>query len=292
MTLHRPLWICTALALAMLSCTPAVIRAPVPPAPPSLPPQQVGTAQILMLGDSQISFGAGGPYTQFLQTLGQTCAGLPAAYARATAQAIGVRSTALHNWTARSAPDRDTICEVDQTYGVNAGSYGVSSAGLSYVQIGTADYPYCGGGTTPLKAAADHVDPDLIILAFLGNATARWQNAGVARSDWQDALRQLPPDLPCMVMTTIPAFAPAENQRRRIAQDNLGAAVNASGRCSFAPGITPETLQAIEGRPENFRTDAAGNVTDATHPTAASAARFLAANQSTLCTGLRAALTD
>lgn len=291
MTHHRTLWICTALALAMLSCTPAVIRAPVPqPVPPS--PAQTAQAEILMLGDSQISFGAGGPYTQFLQTLGQTCAGLPAAYDRAKAQAIGVRSTALHNWTARTAPDRDTICEVDQTYGVNAGSYGVTSAGLSYVQIGTADYPYCGGGTTPLKAATEYVDPDLIILAFLGNATARWQNAGVARSDWQAALRQLPPDIPCMVMTTIPAFEPAENQRRRAAQDNLGAAVTASGRCSFAPGITPATLQAIEGRAENFRTDATGTVTDATHPTAASAARFLTANQSTLCTGLRAALTD
>lgn len=244
-----------------------------------------------MLGDSQISFGAGGPYRQFLQTLGQSCSGLPPRYSNANASAIGVRSTALHHWTATSAPDRDPVCEVDKTYGVNAGSYGVTSPGLTYVQIGSADYPYCASRTTPLQAAIDNRDPDLIILAFLGNATARWQNPATAAADWAAALAQIPPDLPCMVMTTIPAFDPVENQRRQFAQANLAGAV-APSRCSFVRGLTTATLQAIQSRPENFRTDATGRVTDATHPTAASAARYLQANQSALCTGLRAALTE
>lgn len=290
MTHHPALWLCTALSLALVSCTPAAIRAPVqPPAPQTT---QTTQAEILLLGDSQISFGAGGPYTQFLQTLGQSCPGLPARYASAKAQAIGVRSTALHHWTATSAPDRDPVCEVDKTYGVNAGIYGVTSSGLSYVQIGSADYPYCATRTTPLKAATDHVDPDLIVLAFLGNATDRWQNPQTARADWQATLSQLPKDIPCMMLTTIPAFEPSENQRRQTAQDNLRTAVQSTNRCSFVPGLTPATLQAIQGRPENFRTDATGRVTDATHPTATSAARYIDANTSALCTGLRAALTD
>ena len=294
MTHHPALWLCAALSLALLSCTPAALRAPVPQATPKtqpapdLPTQQ---ASILMLGDSQISFGAGVAYTRFLQNLGQICGGLPEGFGQAKAQAIGVRSTALHHWTATSAPARDMICEVDATHGVNAGSYGVTSPGLSYVQIGTPDYPFCAGRSTPLKAAADHMDPDLIILAFLGNATARWQNPAMARTDWQAAAAQLPPDLPCMVMTTIPAYDPAENARRQTAQSHLAAAVRPS-RCSFVPGLTAATLQAIENRPENFRTDATGRVTDATHPTTASAATFINANQSALCTGLRAALTD
>lgn len=291
MTHHPALWLCTALSLALLSCTPAAIRAPAP-APASPPSQPTTQANILLLGDSQISFGAGGPYTQFLQNLGQTCGGMPAGFAQAKAQAIGVRSTALHHWSAQTAPDRDTICEIDATYGVNAGSYGVTSPGLTYVQIGTPDYPYCATRTTPLKAATAYVDPDLIVLAFLGNATDRWQSLATARTDWQTTLAELPQDIPCMMLTTIPAYERSENQRRQTAQDNLAAAVASTNHCTFVPGITPATLLAIEGRKENFRTDATGRVTDATHPTAASAAKFLQANQSALCAGLRAALTD
>ncbi|WP_370400850.1 hypothetical protein [Sulfitobacter sp. JB4-11] len=288
MTFRPTLWLCAALSLAQLSCTPAAIRAPVP-APPETP---TGKAEILLLGDSQISFGAGGAYLQFLQTLGRSCPGVPARFATAKAQAIGVRSTALHHWTASSAPDRDPICEIDKTYGVNAGSYGVTSPGLTYVQIGAADYPFCSSRSTPLESAVTHIDPDLIILAFLGNATDRWQSARTARADWQAADAQLPQDIPCMVMTTIPAFEPAENRRRQSAQENLRAAVLATDRCGFVPGLTPATLKAIEARKDNFRTDATGRVTDATHPTAASAARYIQINQPLLCAGLRAALAD
>ena len=294
MTRHPALWLCAALALICLSCTPRVLRQPPAPVSPAPAPKATNAVpKILLLGDSQISFGAGGAYMAFLSTLGAACPDLPDRFARTRPQAIGVRSTALHHWTETTAgPARDTICAVDPTFGVNAGSYGVSGDGLSFVQIGAADYPYCKAGQTPLAAAINHHKPDLVVLAFLGNATDRWQKPGQARSDWRAAERALPPGLPCAVLTTIPAYDRAENDRRQTAQARLATAVDAGGRCSFAPGITPASRAAIEGDAANFRTDDSGTVTDPTHPTAASAARYMAANRAALCAGLAAALTE
>jgi hypothetical protein len=270
--------------------TTALLLASCVPAPPPLAPKPTipsGIKSILILGDSQISFGAGAPYTAFFGDLAQAC-GISH---RTTAQAIGVRSTSLHNWTARTGAARGTICDVDLTYGVNAGAYGVTSAGRTYVQIGQDPaYPFCPAGRSALEAATTTMNPDLVILSFLGNATDRWQSAATAQSDWRTAAAQLPENIPCLVMTTIPAFDAAENARRLSAQTNLERAVTQNARCGFVSGLTPQTIAAIQGKPDNFRTNSAGKVTDPRHPTETSASRFIKLQTPALCAALRSLL--
>ena len=64
---------------------------------------------VLILGDSQISFGAGRVYNEFFSDLENRCrpydvtgAGLPTLTA-ATVASLGVRSTGLHSWVATVA---------------------------------------------------------------------------------------------------------------------------------------------------------------------------------------------
>ena len=273
--------------------TTVALPAPVAPAPPPRP-EITGKAEILMLGDSQISFGAGGAYRAFLSNLGASCAGLPTAFARADAAAIGVRSSALHHWTTSRADQRGVICDVDAKYGVNAGSYGVSSKGLSYVQIGAdPNYPFCPSGRSALQAVFDApaYDPDLLILSFLGNATDRLQSASQAAADWSAAQAQIPSGVACLVMSTIPSFEASENSRRQTAQDNLAAAVRAGGRCAFLAGFTPRTRAAFEGNADNFRTNDAGKVIDTRHPTSASAKRFVDLQTPAFCAAIASALS-
>jgi hypothetical protein len=279
--------------LALLaSCTPTQ-RAPEVATPAALPaPRPTDTsdpAEVLILGDSQISFGAGQAYRAFFGNLAASCAGLPRPFATARAMAIGVRSSALHHWTTKDPRARGVICDVDEKFGVNAGSYGVTSPGLSYVQIGAdAAYPFCPADRPSLSAVFDApgFDPDLVILGFLGNATQRWQSASTARADWQAAEQQIPAGTACIAMTTIPSFEAGENQRRSAAQTNLAQAVNASGRCAFVPGFTPATLAEFEGNTSHFRTNADGAVTDPRHPTASSAATFVALQTPAFCAAI------
>ena len=304
------------------SCTPTVQAPPAVPAPAEVPrstPVNAPTvpsirpesrtqttpgpqsrpvsepAEILVLGDSQISFGAGGAYTAYFGDLAQKCGVVAPRFARADAAAIGVRSSALHHWTARNESTRGMICDVDPKFGVNAGSYGVTSDNRSYVQIGAdPNYPFCTPNRSPLEAVFDtnKFNPDLVVLAFLGNATGRWQSATTARNDWQAAAAQLPAGMPCIVMTTIPSYEKDENDRRARAQANLAAAVQDSGNCAFVPGFTTATRQAIEGNTEYFRADSTGKVTDPNHPTAASAARFIDIQTPALCAALNQVLPN
>lgn len=293
-----------AAALALASCTapavpPPAARLPAPASPPSAsapsasPPSAF--RDVLMLGDSQISFGAGPAYRQFFADSARLCAGTPTAQAPARAAVIGVRSTALHHWTAPAGRAKGVICDVDPAFGVNAGSYGVTSDGLSYVQIGQDPaYPFCAPGKSPLQAVfeAPAYAPDLLVLSFLGNATERWQSPATARADWDTAQALIPPDLPCLVMTTIPAFDSADNRARLTAQTHLESAVRATGRCAFVPGLTPATLAEFEGNPRHFRTRAGGGVIDPRHPTASSASRFIALQSPALCSALARVLPD
>lgn len=252
-------------------------------------------SEVLILGDSQISFGAGAAYTKFFSDIGSACPNLPAAFHKAKSAAIGVRSTALHHWTSRATADRAPICDIDPTYGVNAGAYGVTSPGRSYVQIGQdSAYPFCPAQRTSLQAVFDApaFDPDLIVLSFLGNAIDRWQNPATARADWTATTAQLPNQVACIVMTSIPHFEAATNAKRRRAQNNLGQAVKDEDRCAFVPGLTPATLAAYEGNPTQYRTDSDGRVTDPGHPTEMSAARFIALQTPTLCAALAQVLPD
>lgn len=275
----------------------AALPAPVPepaPAPVALPtPPRKGPSNILVLGDSQISFGAGGPYTAFFRALAQNCTVADVTFPKAQAAAIGVRSTGLHHWTTTQGDARAPLCALDEKFDVNAGSYGVTSQGLSYVQIGQdADYPFCPAGRAALPAAAQALDPDLLVLAFLGNAQERWQSESTVRADWAGAEAQIPPQTACIVMTTIPSFEAQTNARRQQAQTHLASAVRTTNRCAFVAGITPATRTAFEGNADYFRTDDAGRVIDPTHPTASSAEAFTRLITPDLCAAVAQAIRN
>ena len=107
------------------------------------PGQADSSANVVVLGDSQISFGAGEVYLDFFKNIKSHCKTpsiSPAAIERLGARktvAIGVRSTSLETWTARGGKAKNPICEVDKQYGVNAGVYGLNgNRDRKFVQIG------------------------------------------------------------------------------------------------------------------------------------------------------------
>ena len=279
----RTILACAAV-LTAISCTAGT---------PPLQPVAEGKGKVLILGDSQISFGAGAPYAAFFANLGSNCPDIPDTFQQAKASAIGVRSTALHHWTSKS--NRAPICDIDKKYGVNAGAYGVTSAKRTYVQIGqNRNYPFCPKNRSSLQAVFDAPahDPDLIVLSFLGNAVDRWQSPETAREDWAATARQLPPEVACIAMTTIPSYDAKINAKRQIGQANLARAVNESGRCAFVPGFTPRTIAAFEGNAKHFRTNASGRVIDPGHPSEASAGKFVKLQTPALCAALTRVLPD
>ncbi|MEP2920046.1 SGNH/GDSL hydrolase family protein [Sulfitobacter sp.] len=272
-------------AFTLISCAPAPDRTN---APDNTQPQGniSPLSEILVLGDSQISFGAGDAYRRFFANLDTNCPSLGLDRAPASTAAVGVRSSSLQNWTATDGPARGVICDVDSKYGVNAGAYGVTSPQRSYVQIGKDPaYPFCQPDKSPLQAVFDapDYDPDLVVLAFLGNSFQRWQSADNTRVDWQAARALIPDDKACVVMSTIPAFKPEDNRLSLVAQTNLGNAVRADGRCAFVAGLTPETLEEFEGNKTHFRLREDGTVRDPRHPSEASAARFTQLQTPALC---------
>src|SRR5687767_14505007 len=64
---------------------------------------------VLVLGDSQLSFGAGVAFMEFFKTYGASC-GLPES---SSVGVIGVRSSQLVAWTARDDRAKKSICNVD-----------------------------------------------------------------------------------------------------------------------------------------------------------------------------------
>lgn len=266
-----------------------------PVAGPQTVKKSQSQAEILILGDSQISFATGLVFKEFFENLDANCATtsqekdlLQRLGSKSTA-AIGVRSTSLHSWVARDDKTKWSICDIDKKYGVNAGTFGISKPnGRSYVQIGKGkDYQFCRKGRTPFEAMfeGDYYNPDLLVLSFLGNATDRWaQNSQSAQNDVRKTLAQIPPDMSCIFITTAPSFLPKVNDQRQLAQQSIQAAFKAvGGRCSFVDAITPKTRTASEGNKTNFATNSAGKVKDPYHPNMKGARVFIKSNTPKLC---------
>lgn len=245
---------------------------------------------ILVLGDSQISFGAGQAFVDFFGDLGADC-GLSADM---TVGVIGVRSSSLQGFTAQRGAARGAICNVDAKWRVNAGVYGVlGDRKTPYRQIGHGrDYQFCRAGQSPFQAmfGKGYYMPRLLVLFFLGNATDRWAgSAAAAAEDVRRTVQDLPADLPCVFMTTAPPFAARDVRQRQKAQDHVARAFAATGgRCSFVAGFTAQTIAANQGNAASFRRKASGMVKDPYHPTRAAAARFLALRRSALCRAIAA----
>lgn len=259
---------------------------------------------ILVLGDSQISFGAGASYLQFFNQLPQHCTldatrrNLLEKLGQSRTAAIGVRSTSLQSWTARRGAQRGAICDVDKKYGVNAGVYGIQGNNdRQFVQIGRgADYQFCAPNRSAFESAfaSGNYKPKLLVLAFLGNSEVRWADDRAAtEQDVRRTIAQIPDDVPCIFLTTAPVFLKETNDRRVRAQDGV---VDAFGRlgghCEVVAGLTPEVRAVIEGKSRYFRRNDAGRVIDPHHPQRAATDLFLEINKPKLCEAVFSALND
>lgn len=250
---------------------------------------------ILILGDSQISFGSGPAFLDFFSDIKHHC-GATGRQARDLQQlgemkvgVIGVRSTSIHSWTARTGRSKDAICKEDKNWRVNAGTYGfINTTGNKYVQIGKGrEYQFC----APSQSAFEYMfrdgyyQPKLLLLSFLGNSATRWaEHEANAIKDVRAMMDQLPEDVPCIFMTTAPAYKKSIVDLRLKAQKNLMSAFEKTGaRCSFVPGATPATVAANQGNKTYFRLNKSGMVKDPYHPNAKAAKNFFALEMDGIC---------
>lgn len=243
---------------------------------------------ILVLGDSQLSFGAGKAFVDILDDLKGDC-GLTA---DTTVGVIGVRSSSLQSWTSRGRAAKSAICDIDPKWKVNAGAYGLLSPGKTpYVQIGQGErFQFCHKDRSPLQAVFHdgYYRPKLLIMFLMGNATQRWAaSAEAALKDARAFVADLPAGQPCIFMTSAPTYGEKSVRLRQQAQAHIEAAfARTAGQCSFVAGLTPETIRENLGNPANFRRTASGKVKDPLHPTEAAAHRFMALQRNALCHAL------
>jgi hypothetical protein len=244
-----------------------------------------GSPDILVLGDSQLSFGAGVAFVELFGAMRGDC-GLPPT---TTVGVIGVRSSTLQSWTATAKSAKSAICDVDPKWKVNAGAYGTLSQGETpYVQIGRGDqFQFCSPERSPLESVFHdgYYQPDLVLMFLMGNATERWADSPeAALQDVRSFMADLPKDQPCIFMTSAPPYGEKSVRQRQKAQDNIAAAfARAGGRCSFVPGFTTETVAENMGNAANFRRKASGKVKDPYHPTEAAARKFMTLQRDAIC---------
>ena len=109
----------------------------------------------------------------------------------------------------------------------------------------------------------------------------------------KEALTQLPPDLPCIYMTTAPPFTRKSVDIRLRAQKNLKEAFKKTDdRCTFVEGLTPKTIAANLGNKRHFRRKKNGEVKDPLHPNALGARKFFLLSKNSICTAVFNQLAD
>jgi hypothetical protein len=257
--------------------------------------EQLETPDILILGDSQIAFGAGPAYLDFFKNLKKHC---PLATLKsqnidpintAKVGVIGVRSAALRSWVTRSDLTKNAVCRVDPKWNVNAGTYGVINPhSEKYVQIGQGvQYQFCQKGKAPFEAlfSGGYYNPKLLVLSYLGNSATEWaKSPKAALSDVRQTMRHLPKNLPCVFMTTLPTYTQKSIDVRLTAQENLELAFDATGnRCSFVQGLTVETIAESLGNKRNFKRKKNGKVRDPFHPKPRAARKFFSIEKDKIC---------
>lgn len=256
------------------------------------------TPDILILGDSQITFGSGPAFLEFFTDIRKHCAVTPRhemyvdRLGEMRVGVIGVRSTSLHSWTARSGKSKDSVCKVDPKWKVNAGTYGyLNKTDNKFVQIGQGrEYQFCEPDKSPFEAMFrdNYYSPKLFLMSFLGNSARRWaESKEKAKEDVARAMSQIPEDIPCIFMTTAPAYSKKIVDLRLKAQKNLMEAFEETGsRCTFVPGATPETVAANQGNKEFFRLNKNGMVKDPFHPNQHAAKNFFALEMDNICSAV------
>ena len=250
---------------------------------------------ILVLGDSQLSFGSGPVFLEFFENIKTHCAPNESQLrnleqlGEMSVGVIGVRSTSLHSWVARKGRSKGSICDVDPKWKVNAGTFGIINTTKNrYVQIGKGpDYQFCQKNESPFEAMfkEGYYNPKLLIMSFLGNSAHRWaRNKKNALKDVERTMQQIPPDVPCIFMTTAPSYRKKTVDLRLRAQKNVKYAFMKNGsRCSFVEGFTPETIAANQGNRMFFRLSKSGKVKDPFHPNSKGARKFFSVGMKNIC---------
>lgn len=287
----KPFLVCAAVVLAALVA--AIIYRTFTPQPRS-----TLSTEILVLGDSQLSFGAGPVLSAFFADLANQCRAhvddpdAVDALAGKRFAMIGTRSTSLQSWTTNTGRAWELLCHKDKRWGVNASTWGtVKPPKKRYVQIGEgAHFQFCATPETPLQNlfATGYYTPELLMVFVGGNGAGRLaRDPAQARRDVAAFVADLPRDTGCVFMMTAPVYPKALNDERLVAQANLRAAFAAhGGRCAFVDGHTPATRAAIEGQSQFFRRREDGTVKDPYHANEAAAARFLERRRGPLCRAL------
>ena len=264
-------------------------------AAPPLAAEEFKSPDIVVLGDSQLSFGAGPVFLEFFQNIDQHCGAGPQGttdYTQLGEKSVaifGVRSTSLGSWVARSRRGKAAVCEVDKKWKANAATFGTVNTGKNkYVQIGKGrNYQFCKKGQSPFEAmfAEGYYEPKLIVMNFLGNSARRWaEDKHQALADVTKAMEQLPAGVPCIFLTTAPTYKKKTVDLRLKAQENLKYAfMKAGSQCSFVEGFTPETIAANQGNRLYFRRNKSGRVKDPFHPNQKAQENFFMVRTQDIC---------
>lgn len=263
---------------------------------PNVPSPQA--TEILVLGDSQLSFGAGPVFSRFFEELPGQCrshVANPSDIALLKAKhfaMIGTRSTSLQSWTTTGSRAWGLLCHKDKRWGVNASAWGtVKPPKRRYIQVGEGDnFQFCKLPETPLQNlfATGYYAPELLMVFVGGNGAARLaRDPAMAKQDVDAFVAGLPANTGCVFMMTAPIYGRKYNDDRLLAQANLRAAFAEHGnRCSFVEGHTPKTRAAIEGQAQFFRRREDGSVKDPYHADELAARRFLDLRRGPLCRAL------
>lgn len=265
------------------------------------------TPEILVLGDSQLSFGAGPVMLDFFNNIKSRCRGaIPSTsvfgeVGHMRSALIGARSTSLGSWLSKTGAARAKLCKKDAKWGVNASIWGTirklpQKSGTVHVQIGEGkQYQFCRRGQTPLEAlfANGYYSPRLLVFNLLGNGVWRWAKSyKLAHSDVMRLDDQLPHGVPCLFMTTMPNYEKSRNKLRLKAQKNIEAAfATHKNRCAFVRGLTPQTIAAIQGKNRYFRRRKSGRVKDPFHPNSEATKKFYSLIRENLCQAIASALS-
>lgn len=258
--------------------------------------------KILMLGDSQLSFGAGEVVADFFENIKTKCEGvidqtmLLDELEKMRATLIGARSSSLQSWTTTKGWAYDRLCKKDKTWGVNASIYGYGrQKGVPYIQIGEhKDYKFCENGKTPLQVLFEQgYSPDLLIFNILGNNAKRWaKDPKTADVDVAKFISQAPAHLKCIYMTTLPIHTKRRNDVRVKAQSAIKAAFERAGnRCSFVETLDAKTVSLIQGKNHYFKRKKNGKVKDPFHPQKAAARKVYNLKQNEICQAISKAYT-
>ncbi len=266
----------------------------------SIAADEFKTPKILMLGDSQLSFGAGEVVLDFFDNLKMRCDDivdqtmLLDELQKMRTTLIGARSSSLQPWTTTGGWAYDKLCKKDKTWGVNASIWGHGrKENVPYVQIGEhKDYQFCKSGKTPIQALFEAgYNPNLLIFNILGNNAKRWaNNPKSADMDVMKFIEQTPAHIPCIYMTTLPIHTKRRNTQRFKAQEAIRAAFSKAGnRCVFVQTLDKKTISLVQGHNKYFKRKKNGRVKDPFHPQKAAARKVYQLKNTEICKAIEKA---